>query len=144
MLFGMRALMIVVLGIACNSNRGVATKPALVGTLQISGAVTGTFTWTPELGITCSWRDSPPLGAFDVTMANGSGTAITLRGIWSQDKKELTLTAGMLGGATLHAEAGFSMAGSAQDKRIAADIDAAAMDKDHTVSMRGKLRFSCP
>jgi hypothetical protein len=83
-------------------------KKGATGSVNLSGALTGTFSPSPDIPMSnCGWVDSVKTGALDVTMSDGKDTLISLSGALHDGKYEIKLSSGKL--KLPHA---FSMTGS--------------------------------
>ncbi len=121
-------------------------KPSITGSLTLSGALSGTFSWKPDLALACTCFPgaNPPVGVADVTMTNGTGTFIAVQ---ADTKGEVKLTSGKLKGLLRgRGKSGTCTAigPSALAGRLSLPIDVTMADKGESVTIKGNLVANCP
>jgi len=127
---------------AASGSAGPA-KVGLTGTLELSGALTGTVTWKDDLALNCTWIHDTKSGGLDATLSDGKDMFVAIS-IVTVDAPKLTLTSGKLKSAgMLRADKGFTLTGSDDDRHITATIDAAPTGDSGTVQVKGKLEATC-
>jgi hypothetical protein len=126
------------------------TKASVVsGELAVSGAMAGTFHWTPESNLTCTWIPNLKSGGLDVTMTDGKGTFIAFEehvGTPPGGRNDVIFTSGGLKSASmLKGTTGFTMSGSDDRTRMSVTVDADVASAEGTkVHITGKLELACP
>lgn len=123
-----------------------SAKPSITGSLTLSGSLSGTFSWKPDLALMCMCfpRITPPAGDASVTMTDGTGDFIALE---AHTNGEIKLTCGKLKVLLLgKGKTGTCTATgpSALAGKVNLPIDATVTDKGETVTIKGNLVANCP
>ncbi len=84
---------LVMLVAAAPAAAGAKEAPTLTGSVTTTGALQGTFSWKPDLAITCGCVQEQKVGQIDATMTDGAGTFIAIQ---ARIDGELVLTSGKL------------------------------------------------
>ena len=122
-----------------------AGKSGVKGSVTITGALNGAFTWNDTLGIEhCMWEPSIQGGNYEVTMTDGAGTFISLRAIVTREKKSVRLLSGKLGGDSLEGDSGVTLTGSNDGKHLSTTLDALVKRGAKAATVKGKLELICP
>jgi len=120
------------------------------GTITTTGALVGTWTYKPELALTCGWVPDNDTAALSITMSDGAGGAMALHGVHDGERTEVTFTSGKLdspspfrqtGGGVVFT--GTGQTGGDAPVTVTARFDAVAVRGDETITIKGTVTGAC-